>query len=102
MVTSVRKSASPASTWFEGAVCVPSACRRKCSTIEMRRNGVIDITIAGSSVSTVSRMMICIGVLKELCPAGSSDGNSDGDCAGGRREKTSEELHVSAPWSTTA
>ena len=45
---------------------MPSACRRKCSTIEMRRNGVIDMMIAGSSVSSVIRMMICIGVPSSL------------------------------------
>ena len=40
-----------------------------------------DMMIAGSSVSTVIRMMICIGVLSELCPAGRSDGSRDGGAA---------------------
>ena len=31
----------------------------------MRRNGVIDITSAGSSVSSVIRMTICIGTLND-------------------------------------
>ena len=31
----------------------------------MRRNGVIDITSAGSSVSSVIRMTICIGTLSD-------------------------------------
>ena len=67
MSTSVRNNASPASTWFEGAVCVPSACRRKCSTMEMRRNGVIDMMIGRQTASAaVIRMMICIGVLSSL------------------------------------
>ena len=43
----VRNSAIPTSTWLDGVVCVPSACRRKCSTMVMRRNGVIDMTTAG-------------------------------------------------------
>jgi hypothetical protein len=31
----------------------------------MRRNGVIDITAAGSRVIRVSRMTICMGTLRE-------------------------------------
>ena len=65
MTRIVRNSARPSSTWLEGVDCVPSACRRKCSTTVMRRNGVIDITAAGSSVISVSRMTICIGTLSE-------------------------------------
>ena len=36
----------------------------------MRRNGLTDITTAGSSVSSVNRMTICVGVLSVRPPLG--------------------------------
>src|ERR1700733_4574775 len=65
-----RNIARPTSTWLEGADCVPSACRRKCSTMTMRRNGLTDITTAGKSVSNVNKMTICVGVLSVSPPLG--------------------------------
>ena len=42
---------------------MPRACRRKCNTIVIRRNGVIDISAAGSSTIKVSDSAICMGRL---------------------------------------
>ena len=38
MIKSVRNNASPISTWFGGAVCVPMAVLKKCSTMIIGRN----------------------------------------------------------------
>jgi len=37
--------------------------RKKCSTIAIRKNGLTDMITAGNSVSSVSRITICIGEL---------------------------------------
>src|SRR3984957_13457235 len=65
-----RNIDNPTSTWLEGADCVPNACRRKCNTMTMRRNGLTDITTAGNSVSSVNKMTICVGVLSVRPPFG--------------------------------
>src|SRR5580658_8774224 len=70
MTRKARNIESPTSTWLDGADCVPRACRRKCSTITMRRNGLTDITTAGRSVSSVNKMTIWVGVLKVSPPLG--------------------------------
>ncbi len=54
---------SPINTWFDGVDCVPRAWRRKCKTMVMRRNGVMDINAAGSSTIKVSDSAICMGRL---------------------------------------
>jgi hypothetical protein len=54
---------SPINTWFDGVDCVPNAWRRKCKTIVIRRNGVMDISAAGSSTIKVSDSAICMGRL---------------------------------------
>ena len=56
MTKNVRNSARPVSTWFEGVVAMPSACRRIDSTMMMRVNAVIASRMAGSSVSSVIRI----------------------------------------------
>jgi hypothetical protein len=58
-------SPRPISTWFDGAVCVPSAWRRKWKTTSNRTIGVIDSNSAGSRVSSVSPITIDQGT---LCP----------------------------------
>src|SRR5580704_400559 len=65
-----RNIDNPTSTWLEGADCVPNACRRKCRTMTMRRNGLTDITTAGNSVNSVNKMTICVGVLSVRPPLG--------------------------------
>ena len=59
ITNSVRKSASPSSTWFGGVDCVPSACRRKPNTMMIRVNEVIISAIAGSIVNAVSNASVC-------------------------------------------
>ena len=54
---------SPINTWFDGVDCVPNAWRRKCKTMVIRRNGVIDISAAGSNTIKVSDKAICMGRL---------------------------------------
>ena len=54
---------SPINTWFDGVDCVPNAWRRKCKTMVIRRNGVMDISAAGSSTIKVSDSAICMGRL---------------------------------------
>ncbi len=54
---------SPINTWFDGVDCVPNAWRRKCKTMVIRRNGVMDISAAGSNTIRVSDSAICMGRL---------------------------------------
>jgi hypothetical protein len=54
---------SPINTWFDGVDCVPNAWRRKCKTMVIRRNGVMDISAAGSNTIKVSDSAICMGRL---------------------------------------
>jgi len=61
MIIIVKNSPRPRRMGFEGAVCVPIACLRKCSTSVMRRNGVKDIRTAGRTVKPVNMSTICIG-----------------------------------------
>ena len=42
----------------------------------MRRNGLTDITTAGSSVSSVNKMTICVGVLSVRPPLGFAEPNT--------------------------
>src|ERR1700749_3549025 len=65
----VIMSAKPISTWFDGAVCVPSACRKKWNTTSSRTSGVIDNKSAGIKVSSVRPTTIDQGTL--LLPASS-------------------------------
>ena len=51
-------SASPASTWLGGTVCVPRALRVSESTMKTRVKPVIRIRIAGAMASTVITMMM--------------------------------------------
>src|SRR5882757_181943 len=56
MTKNIKNRARPVSTWFEGVVGMPSACRRIDSTMMMRVKAVIARRMAGSSVSTVIRI----------------------------------------------
>ena len=60
-------SASPISVGLEGAVCVPSAWRRKWKTTSRRTIGVMAIRIAGSRVISVRTKRIVQGVESEGC-----------------------------------
>ena len=53
-----KQSPGPNSVWLLGAVCVPSAWRRKWKTIMMRTKGVIESSSAGNIVSSVSTRTI--------------------------------------------
>ena len=54
-------------TGLDGVDWVPIACRRKCSTRVIRRNGVTDMTRTGSSVNPLMSNTICIGTPSVLC-----------------------------------
>ena len=61
MTNKVKNRASPTSTWFGGADCVPMAWRSRDSTIMMRVKQVIIKRAAGKKVSDVIRMSVCTG-----------------------------------------
>src|SRR5258706_15907667 len=63
MIRRDRNIESPINTWLDGVDCVPKAWRRKCKTIVIRRNGVMDIRAAGSNTIKVSDSAICMGRL---------------------------------------
>src|ERR1700754_2200697 len=60
ITNSVRNSERPSITWFGGVLFVPSAWRRKPSTMMMRVNDVIISKMAGSAVSAVINASIWI------------------------------------------
>ena len=76
MIRRDKNIESPINTWFDGVDCVPNACLRKCKTIVIRRNGVIDISAAGSNTIKVSDSAICMGrlsvVAEPLAPSADS------------------------------
>ena len=76
MIRSDRNMESPINTWLDGVDCVPNAWRRKCKTMVIRRNGVMDISAAGSNTIKVSDSAICIGrlsvVAEPLAPSAES------------------------------
>src|ERR1700722_8553842 len=51
----------------------------------MRRNGLTDITTAGSSVSSVNKITICVGVLSVRPPFGLAEPNTGISLAGAAR-----------------
>jgi hypothetical protein len=55
------KRARPISIWLLGASCVPSACRRKWNTTISLVKQVIEISMAGIKLRSVSRTIICTG-----------------------------------------
>src|SRR5580765_1646844 len=63
MISRERNIDSPINTWLDGVDCVPNAWRRKCKTMVIRRNGVMDISAAGSNTIKVSDSAICMGRL---------------------------------------
>jgi hypothetical protein len=57
----VRNSDSPTITWLGGADCVPSAWRRRPSTMTMRVKPVIISSTAGRKLSAVKNSSVWIG-----------------------------------------
>src|ERR1700722_16743259 len=76
----VIMSPSPIRVWLLGAVCVPSAWRRKWKITSRRTIGVIDRTMAGSSVRSVRTPTIVHGteLLSLAAVNARRDGNEDG------------------------
>ena len=54
---------------MDGTVCVARACRKKCKTSVILKNGVTHMMIAGSKVRPVSKKTICRGMLVPFGPA---------------------------------
>ena len=61
MTKNVRKRLRPITTWFGGAACVPSAWRRRLSTMTMRVKLVISRSTAGRKLSAVKKSRVWIG-----------------------------------------
>ena len=83
-----RSSSAPAraASGLEGAVCVPSAWRRKWKTTSRRTIGVMAIRIAGSSVISVRTSRIVHGVESDGMQPGIQIGQQR---HGGRRGQSS-------------
>ncbi len=70
ITNNVRNSDKPSRIWFDGVDCVPSAWRRKLSTIMMRVNDVIISSTAGRNVSTVISASSCSDSVQFCAPPG--------------------------------
>jgi hypothetical protein len=57
----VRKRLRPTITWLGGADCVPSAWRKRLSTITMRVKPVISSSTAGKKLNAVKNSSVWMG-----------------------------------------
>src|SRR5271170_1307438 len=87
----VSTMASPIKVWLLGAVCVPSAWRRKWKTISRRVKGVKATSSAGKSVNRLNRTTMFQGT-EPVAPPGADQCNPEA-CLG-------REIQAAATFST--